>query len=254
MDIRTNSADYPQHSHERRRNGHGSRLDQEPILRTLSRRILPASFMMLFLLAGTVVLVYTITLHQAIPPVPAIAVAIAFAAIIVLFLLAHLLAYFLERRMSRSREHMHGRAELSICERWESFKEWLANNEMPSFVYWRFNMKTTQETTQETNQEDRLAERLRERWDKWTNSYDKLERWKLGRIWRGPRANANANANANATLSVPWEGGRTFKVHETYTTNSRVHLPDTGPTTEEPENPQPFSLENLRGLIHPATR
>lgn len=247
MDIRTNSTSYSQHEHERRRNGHGSRLKQDSTLRNVSRRILPASFMMLFLLAGTVVLVYTITLHQAIPPIPAIAVSIAFAAIIVLFLFTHLLVYFLERRISRSRERMHSPAELSMGERWERFKEWVANNEMPSFVYRLFDMKT--------NQENPLAKRLKERWDAWIDSPNKLERWNLGRIWKRPRANANASADATSTSpSAPWEGGRTFKVHETYTTNLRVHLPDTGPAAEEPQSPRPFSLENLGGLIRPATR
>jgi hypothetical protein len=50
---------------------------------------------MLFLLAGTIVMIYSVVLHIALPSIPAIAVAIAFGVIIMLFLFT-LLAYFLD--------------------------------------------------------------------------------------------------------------------------------------------------------------
>jgi hypothetical protein len=76
-------------------------------LHTVSHKILPAFFMILFFVTGTVVLIYSIPLHRAIPQTLTIVFAILFGIIIVLTLFTRLAIYY-EARWKR---HSHEYAE-----------------------------------------------------------------------------------------------------------------------------------------------
>jgi hypothetical protein len=163
---------------------HISPTPQRSILRNVSHRILPASFMMLFLLAGTIVMIYSVVLHIALPSIPAIAVAIAFGVIIMLFLFTLLLAYFLELWRPHSREDTESRTESEEPEarrRRERFKESLRNPENPRLAFGK--------SYGNGNLEESFTERLRESWDTWIGSHAKCRGWTFAHIWRCGREN-----------------------------------------------------------------
>lgn len=70
-------------------------------LRPVSWTNIPASFTKLFLLTGTIFLIYTLGLHQAIQSALVITVLVLFASIIILYLLTCMAMYSREQRAQR---------------------------------------------------------------------------------------------------------------------------------------------------------
>jgi hypothetical protein len=126
--------------------------------------------MILFLIAGTIILIYTLVFHREIPPTPAVAVSIAFGVILLLFS-SFLLLYFLEqrkRRLGTNLENQRGPKNIKAKRKPVRFEECLPSYKKMSLPLRRHNTGGIPKKS--------FSKKLKERWDTWTESL---------RFWKG---------------------------------------------------------------------
>jgi hypothetical protein len=149
-------------------------------LRTVSRRIVPASFIMLVLFTGTTFLIYTLVLHQSIQSIPVIAVSVVFASIIILYLLTLIAVYFRERR-AQSRTNIESQNEQASTGIQESFRKLVMK-------YHKKLRDRYRSTYQESTEKKPFLGSLQERWFTWIGSHLQFPDGSIFRsIWRRNR-------------------------------------------------------------------
>jgi hypothetical protein len=161
-------------------------------LRTVSRRIIPASFIMLFLLTGTTFLVYTIVLHQPIQSIPVITVSVVFASIAILYLLTFIAVYCRERR-AQSQTNIESQNEQESAAIQESIRKWVMK-------YHKKLRDRYRSTYQKSTEKRPFLRRLQERWFTWIGSHLRSSDGGIfRRIWRRNRQGSLVTMSTNSS-------------------------------------------------------
>lgn len=190
----------------------------EAISYTIARRLLPAMFLMLLLLAGAIFLIYAVALHQAVPPIPAIIVATALATIIILVLLTNILVYLLGKRIHQDGVGILTRTKM-ISERWNALKESLLEFKKTLSHLCR---KVIQKMPTEENT-------FRSKWQSWIDSHPKIA--KVSSIFNVSLM-PHPVSNPAASGSRSCQTGTGFVRCETYIAAEPITLPRPRPTSE----------------------
>jgi hypothetical protein len=212
---------------------HSSETVWHPTLHTFAFRLLLASFMILFLIAGTIILIYTLAFHRAISPTPTIAVSITFGIIILLFLCAFLLRFLKQRkrRFGKSGENQTKPKENKDIIRSAGLKGCLSR-------YKKMGLHLRQRRNDE-DQKEPFVKRLREKWDSWIQSHPILREWSFRRLWGGKEA-GSYNEPFNV-YPAPTPLGYYRAVDGRFYPN-----PTTRVQQQPAETLAPFSLQNVR--------